>query len=500
MENKIHDDQLDDYVRKSFEDYEEDPAPDMWARVERDLAPASRLPRVSIWQNRWRVAAAAAIVLLLFGLVGEHFYYQKKISALSVRRGAEQALPAEKNMESIETNATQSRPSAAPGPAPALHEQQFLKVEKSPSSEQRQKVEASRQDSAYFISNKLPPIEKNFADQSSQPQVSQSTSLPNKPEEIVPTAPDPLSGIENNMLDANGAFSKLAVLEPLAGSISLLPSSMPAPPSRIQVDIEPVREPTGWYAGLHITPHFVLDNSPAPLRRPGGRPVFVSRQETPDFSSVAWLKIGKKLDSRWSLESGIGYSALSRTAVHTPHFRFGDGITDSVAGWRRFSYDLGAYSGSAAVSLGMERADSDPISDNEPVWLRIQTSERVQLLRIPLLAACRLGTGRLHAVVKAGVVGNFFLKNELDIAARVSQNNRFRPVQGNGSYTVQLEQSGAFFLGYWLSAGGEFKLSRHIGIIAESSFLGDFARRDAAGQRLPNPLSMGLNVGTNYYF
>ena len=141
-----------------------------------------------------------------------------------------------------------------------------------------------------------------------------------------------------------------------------------------------------------------------------------------------------------------------------------------------------------------------PPADNEQVPLKITTTERAELLRVPLLAAYQLGKGRLRGQLKAGLVGNFFLKNELDISAQVSQNARLRPLEGRSGYSVSLGQPKKFALGYWLSAGAEFKLSRHLSLVAEPSFAGDFARKDASGQRLPERLAWGLNVGAQYCF
>jgi hypothetical protein len=97
-------------------------------------------------------------------------------------------------------------------------------------------------------------------------------------------------------------------------------------------------------------------------------------------------------------------------------------------------------------------------------------------------------------------VGNFVLKNDLDISARVSQNARFRPVDGRGGYAVQLNEPSKFSLGYLLSAGAEYKFNRYLSAVLEPIFMGDFARKDAQGQRLPQHVSMGLNVGAAWYF
>ena len=132
--------------------------------------------------------------------------------------------------------------------------------------------------------------------------------------------------------------------------------------------------------------------------------------------------------------------------------------------------------------------------------LKITTTERSEVLRIPVTAGYRLGVGRWRGSLKAGLLGNFVLKNELDISTRVSQNARFRPVAGRQGYAVQVGDPEKFSLGYLLSAGAEFKCGRHLSLVAEPVFTGDFARKDPRGQRLPEHFSVGLNVGANWYF
>jgi len=506
MENKIHDDQLDDYVRKSFEDYEETPSGGMWDRIAGDLQPeVVPTPRLSFRRYRWQMAAAA-IVLLVSGLVYEHFYYEQKIRDLGTRNNDKQDLPVEKppmgSSKDVEKNALHDSRQQIGGGV-------FFEKNLEPLVSHSRNIETPFDSQGGTQSH---PPTQNVLSQNPNPaaQTLKKSSIQNQvlPENINNTPAAPKRelgaeeyGVENPVAaETLASFAKPADFEPLASQTFVPKTESRAQPVLRRLHIEPLKEPSGWYAGLQSTPHFIIDNTPTPGRRPGGRPVFISRQEKPEISADWWLKVGKKLSPRLSLESGVGFRKISRTATHTPHFRFGEGMMGGGPHRRDFTYDLNTYGGSAAVNLRMEQVDGAPVQDTEPISLRIKTSERTQLLRIPLLMAYRLGNGRLHSTIKAGLTGNFFLKNELDISARVSQSSRFQPVQGSGGHTVQLENQGKFFMGYWLSAGAEFKLSRHVSFVAEPSFSGDFPRNDASGRRLPEHFSLGLNVGVNYYF
>jgi hypothetical protein len=98
------------------------------------------------------------------------------------------------------------------------------------------------------------------------------------------------------------------------------------------------------------------------------------------------------------------------------------------------------------------------------------------------------------------MTGNFILNNEMGIATRVSSTGRFRPVQGSDGYTIKSGQAQRFFPGYCLAAGGIYQPKQWLGLSVELSFSGDFARNNAAGQRLPGQYAPALNAGANFYF
>ena len=166
-----------------------------------------------------------------------------------------------------------------------------------------------------------------------------------------------------------------------------------------------------------------------------------------------------------------------------------------------FDYDLDTYGGSSEVTLRMVQVDSNIIiPEDEPLQFQINTSERVQLLRIPALLTARVGQGRLTGMLKAGLVGNIVLRNEIEIVTRVSENTRFRPGEGSNAYTLRPDKAKKFFPGYQVSAGLEYRPSRHFSWVLEPAVAGEFARKNSAGRQLPSLVTIGVNAGMNYYF
>ncbi|MBK9336795.1 MAG: hypothetical protein IPM98_09480 [Lewinellaceae bacterium] len=519
MEKNIHNDPLDDYVRNTFDDYEENPAADMWSRVAGNLPPnAAPRPR-AFARYRLRIAAALILLLLFSGLVCTHFFYEKKWQNTAGNTAATQTNPAETTgRESVFSEKTP--PEAAQHTSNTAFPAQETAPMKSAAATDRTAGPLRADAPGRTAASPARPEQNTPVSIASEPNQPGAPPLPPANPAPLPAEqtslpagrPDPtLPPGQTTTQPPATSNSAPALPRPVAG-VALLESPLRALPHReaarpaMGVIARPPAAPThrtpGWYIGLHATPQRTFEQASAPAHRPGLRPVFVGEPERPGVSADWWFRAGKSLTRRIGLESGIGYGEATRKAVHTARFRFADGITNPGGPLtrRNYTYDLSTYGGSAAVSLRMEPVDgSAPVPDDEPVVARISTTERVQVLRIPLLLTCRLGNGRVQAVAKTGLTGNFFLKNDIEVTARASQNNRLRFVQ-NAANSVALERTDNLFLGYWASAGVAYHWGRHLRFVAEPAVAGNFARRDAQGRRLPDHVSAGLNVGLNWVF
>jgi hypothetical protein len=528
MEKNIHDDRLDDYVRKSFEEYEESPASDMWGRIEQELPPVGQKPVTGpanrpIRRYLWQMSAAASILLLISSLVCGRLYYENRIREISA---AQQNIPSESKAtqksaqspypaESVTANkeANQEHASASKGTTAALYTADSP-TNRIPSSSTRQ-TEAPLKNgsihtktlSAGVIVTPTPAIPGNATVASGHNMT--ETALPAiATTERTPTqanAVDHSAAIEHAGDDTAtpGDFptpiNDLPILEPK--KITFIAYTVPGfqQPS---FPIKPSRTPSGWYLGLQITPTLLVEKENA--SRPGTiRPHVISTQEKLHFTADYWLKAGKQLSGRWGFESGIGYRTLERSNMHRARFRFmngrpgGGGQTSSYD----FDYDLDTYGGSTEVTLRMEQVDSNTVvPEDEPLQFQVKTSERLQLLRLPVLLTAHMGRGRLTGVLKAGLIGNVALRNEIEIVTRVSENTRFRPGEGSNAYILRPDKTQKFFMGYQVSAGLEYRPTKHFSWVLEPTLAGDFARKNSAGKQLPAIVTVGLNAGMNYYF
>lgn len=515
MEKNIHDDRLDDYVRKSFEDYEEWPAADMWERVEGALplveAPVAA-PKFGMRVFWSRMAVAATILLLLSALVCNHLYYENRLLQMAVQQ----------QHKDVDV-ATPSAPSPAPsagnptdrnGSVSQANAQGMLQETNAGISVEKVQPDAGKQHDSHPVvpsttSTSTTNVQLAPTHQPGNPMAASELPLLPPPPAITPL--DHPAAPQQALVDLPAAAPDSAPNYSLKinnlSPIDLINTSpLVYQPSFSTPIIRPLPTPdvlaARWYVGIHSTPVLLVEKT-GPERPAGLRPRLVSTQVKTNFSADYWLKVGRKGSGIWGFESGVGYRTVERTTTHTARFRLMNGRLYTGAQERGydFDYDLDTYSGSMEVTMRMEQVDpAANLPESEPVRIQVTAREQTSMLRIPLVATATLGKNRLQTVFKAGLLGNVILDRQLDIIARSSENTLLQPGQGAQAYSLRQASTGNVFLGYQVSGGLEYRTGKHFSWVLEPSLAGEFPRKNNAGRQLPSITTVGVNAGVNYWF
>lgn len=499
MEKNIHDDRLDDYIKKSFDDYEENPSPDMWDRVEGGMPAAKVKPPVRYFFSayRWQLAAATVILLLISRLVCVQFYYEDKLRTISEQQL--KALPtdggnAPEPLSIIETTTSKpAEPTGLPGEMTHNYSAESSHIAADIEAKRSNKVAHKPANASNNTRNNRIPLVAASPGKKMQTQVSPITEqpVPNNIASLEPATP------------ALVRVPKIAEFQTLTFKTPLLSFDRTAQPSMVDVPIKKFKSASGWYAGISITPHLIVEKTVTPHRTmPNPRRLFANKQERPQVSANVAVRLGKKISSRFALESGLGFQSLTRKATHLARFEYRDGHTIQNPGGqdsRSFDYDLNTYGGSASVSLRTELSGSDIPGADEQVRALITSKESIQLLQIPFLGVGRFGHGRTQAVIKAGLVGNYFVKNQIALSAFAFENHKLRLRHSDG-FSVEYKRPQHFILGYQLAAGLEFRLNKNLNLAVVPTFTGDFKRNDPQLGKLPGHSSFGVSMGANWWF
>lgn len=474
MEKKLYNDRLEDYVKKSFEDYEEIPPGDMWNRIEEELPPQApvRRPPGFLYLYKWQIAAASVIMLLACRLLLVQSYYEQQLRSIAAQNqmvgSIKQSLSAAPEITSNKTISTEN----------------FGGSYTRSTATHAQKINTT--DNASQLPGMVP-------DNSVGGLVVNQPSLP-------PEDGKTVQQVFNQQVSDIADFSRL----PAAGPVMLKTSNPVSIPSAVTPIIKPVGGGRKWYVLAGIAPGRIKERQMPP--RPGGHsPVFASRSEMPETTTSFSLRIGRALNRKMAVEGGLSYQEMKRETIHKPRFEFREGQTIPTGGThhqqaRSFQYDLNTYGGAASVTLRADVVGGNIPDENERIEAVIKSNEHIQLLQVPLTVAGRIGEGRLLGVIRAGVVGNYMISNNFEVTAYQLDNPELQ-LQDNNAYTVEFHSPRRFFPGYQIALGAEYRVSGKLSVSAFPVITGDFPRKDNFhGGNLPGQSVLAFTAAASYWF
>ncbi len=514
MEKNNYNNQLDDFVQKSFDDYEENPSSNMWDRIEADLPTKdNKRPLVWWWTNdrlRW-AAAAAMIVLVGSTVLCIRYYYEQKI--LAIERA---------HQEGIKANQYGTVPNIAPMPS-----RESTTQDTSISTPVLTEKDATPSLSRPNKPKNIVPIATQTDRLMTNPVSGQSRPLPSPPsrEKIVANQiQTPNKVVTNDPKNIEPTASQPDAAPPAIADLALLPMAL-IPTVRKQVlddpqgvihlkavaldfsskpSIIPVKKHLNWYIGISGTPRLLVRQGKPPAATtpsPGQRPRYRAEQDGPDLSSDIWVRGGVQFQSPFGIETGIGFQNVERQSNHKVRFAYREGTFIPSTGTRskQFNYDLNTYGGEASVTLRTEENTAQSPGDDEAIRATIVSKEQIQLLHVPLLGVVRLGQHKTQLVIKAGLQGSWFLKNEVAVSTFDLNASRLRPLPGRGISLVY-DKPNTFKLGYAVSAGIEYRLNQHWRLLATPAMSGYFKQKSGAGNKNQGNFTAGLHLGTQYWF
>jgi hypothetical protein len=520
MEQNYKQDPLEEYFRRTLDDYEAMPSDDLWERVEADLPPPAAPVQPWWMPYRFLLALTAVIALGVLALL---------VPDSSLRRPQPSAAPTHgRNLKpdtshfstkkpaypqqtfthrsTVRTQNPSTLPHSAPVPANAA-----------PSGAPSSASPSARSLPAFTRAAASRGLSPSSPAAVAPPQVLALPEAAATAEEGGSEATRPTSPVWPRQAPENAASPRPPSAMAASASeevlpLAALPARMPAaaasthrplglPPAAPL--IRPARLLSGWSAGLYAGCTYTPAAPTPPI--PGGKPPHMMFVHQPQAMRPVWeggLRLRKRISAHWGIEMGAVYSEQTRTSAYLSRFHFGDGRPLSGGGHppsrREFSHHLNTPNGSAAVDLRMEPTNaSDPIPPGEIIRVRAETTEQSSWLKVPVLASFSAGSGRILGIARAGLMAEILLKSDLRLTSFTSENHRLR-LAPDTKPILRWTPTRTLSVGYWVSAGAAFRWSRHITLTAEPTLTGRFSNRDAKGQQLPNPASWGGQVGLWY--
>ncbi len=499
MEDKLHNDGLDDFLRKSFGQYDDSPSDGLWDKIESDLAgqPAVR-PLATV--RRWWVVAAAAVLLAL--VVCQYFYYNSEIAQLSkkveqneteIKRLEQQKaapqIPVEEVRPSGEINAdlnpTATNPPAfADGGQP--QEPQLMDGGNIFENNQIDESEAGPVTA-------IPPTDKpentpSILETRNNELVGETKNLEVLQSDRSPTTPGFIGVLDQKELRSMAAGQQLAVV------------GFPVE------QIIPAKPKGEFSIGIHRIEMNTQERISTLIQRPAlmnGRRVFDGRRTNQGRTRISGLTANYDTGGNWFFESGGNIRAVEFTNIHRPALRFKDRVMPNgnpPGVGHEFDYSLNTAAGLVDIEVRAEQTDAgEVISENDEIRMEIATKQTIEYVSVPFLVGHKFGNGRLHFELKAGFMANFLTKNDFEITkvsfldARFRGSNTVRPRgRGPNLKSTTFDLMVAVGLEYELGNGWSASLSPTLLKSAGNAHLDRYIQSTS--------VSTGIDVGVGYRF
>jgi hypothetical protein len=533
MKDDLHNDRLEEFLRKSLEGHSEDPPADLWSKIAGNLelpvadlpsaAPTQLTPRLRVLRQWWSVAAAAAVMTGL--LIGQHFYFSGKIEHLNkaLEQNATQLKELEQKRlveqqqqttlqmeEAIESQAAAQNLTTAESEVPSNVLQG--KTQHDQPAKQKRVIRSS--------ANQNPKQKKQVNNTEGNAPPTSIANAQNEEKNAGNPVENTAQANETKQMEEKPAAAPMeaAVVAkqpdmPRTWGRKLMPLQMPELPAPTAKSIIPAiaQQDSRYFIGLQMMPMITnqkVDNIKA--KEPGPQPPFPPKRDNSftaenEKSIKSWMTgvaLETKLTPKLRLGTGLNYRVLDIETTHEICLKYSDG--KPVHGnhdEREYEYELNTATGSVQMLVSAAATGSpSSLSDTTKVEAKIKTSEHLTFASLPLYANYSIGNGRLRVLAKAGLIFNFLLDSDfsLDRIER-PQDSKFQ-FDRRGSRHGSANDLQTLTASYMASLGLEYQLSKSLSLRAEPTVMGSLTSLHNNPFIESSEFSAGLNVGVMYSF
>jgi|GEM_PF-2761738 len=552
VEDKLHNDRLEEFLRKSLEGHSEAPPADLWSKIEANLEPPVVVrPRLLSVRGWWAVAAAAAVVGML--LVGQHLYFSGKINQMSreLERNSSQ-------IKQLEARKLTGEPSGEPsGKQQDING--ILKETEDGDNEAMEEAVATQNDNVEAENNQVVQnAEGGFAEQkkkanneavkpqsvqkigdarkqgvagsSSNPIAEQKKKANNEEKKTAPSKPNgETPAAENELVDVPKNEAKNANIPselnselvenqtirtgdmPKVWPKSFKPLEMPelglpqansivVASQLVSKGISIGPDASLMYSKLKISD---LKHKPGPGPGPGPDPHkdFDSQRKISGQTFMAGVSVEKSIAPHVYIGTGVAYKKAAFQETHLLDLKFGEFDKNPHNDHEHnFEYNLNTAVGTVEMTVRAESTEpSQQIPDDEEVEAEVTTNQQLKYISMPVYAGYSLGNGRLRALVQAGFMLNFLQSSEFCVDSIKSLNPRFefkrkeqQPGRPDNLQSVSVD--------YLASVGLEYQFSKSLSLRLTPTVVGSLTSRHNNPYIQSSELSAGLDMGVRYSF
>ncbi|MEO1213645.1 MAG: hypothetical protein AAFY45_08985 [Bacteroidota bacterium] len=472
MEPKGHNENLENYFRKSLEEagqsgLAEDwntPSPEVWNQIHKEVKPGS-LNRTVFYQR----AAIMLLLLLLFLTFYQNHQQENKIGELSDRL--------ETYEESLNTIKSELASTSKSTEARAAKEEEIPRIGKRGASiETLPKSEVRK----VFASKILGGILSSVTNPTYQMEENLSTgSLSTKQ---IPT---------NTHYTSDGLNAHPTYLPQL--------TLHSAPQFLIEEEAEITRKQSvkGNRNYVRMLAGPLLASSDLIVLNPDRNRL--------NFSYIKGLQVGRNLNKNLSIELGIQYFQLNIEARSLRLLKFKqnqetlnpDGLYESS-----FSFELPGIESTESSELVLSRAQEESIPEDTSIPIEVLTENTKSYLQLPLVIQYAFDINKLRVGLRAGILNSFRLDNETDISALSLEIEDFSSLDvmhrrgPRGGKKDRVSYRPAMTAGL----GIEYNFNDRLGLVIQPTYERDFDKTKVKRNKKIHSQSLSLSSGLIYKF
>jgi len=472
MEPQEHNENLENYFRKSLEEAEQSglaegwntPSPDVWNQIHKEVKPAAS-KRIVFYQR----AAIMLLLLLLFLTFYQNHQQENKIGELNDRLETY-----EESLKSIKSELAS---------ASKATEEALAKVEEIPTIAKREESIAPS-----------PKVEtrKVFASKVSEERTQSVIDVPLQIQEKL----SPISLSAKQIPTSTHYTSDGLSAHPIY--LSQLPLYS-APPLLSEEEAEISRKQS--FKGNRNYVRMLA----GPLLASSDMIVLDPNRNSLNFSYIKGLQIGRNLNKNLSIELGIQYFQLNIEARSFRLVKFkqnqetlnADGLYESS-----FSFELPGVESAENTELVLSRAQEESIPDDTSIPIEILTKNTKSYLQLPLVIQYAFDINKLRVGLRAGILNSFRLDNETDISALSLEIDDFSSLDvmhrrgPRGPKKDRVSYRPAMTAGL----GIEYNFNDRLGLVIQPTYERDFDKTKVKRNKKIHSQSLSLNSGLIYKF
>ncbi len=495
MKEYTNKDGLEDFLRNSFDEYEQSPSDQVWDQIEQDLV---REPKgMYLFSSIWLRAAAVLVVVL--GL-GHYFLYQHLVGALTQ----------EINQNAIEIQRLEQR-----------IDQDQIRIDQFPVPLKDTTINEEYDGEKNKFDRPVARLERK---ESGWPLLPIPTlGIPNPPgslqaekarvssESITGSVAGPerltrLAGVSERKQQHSD--SRITPFSPLLSNVRLLPlrNRQPSVKSFLE-DSDTRRGALAFRLGVHYSPYFTVAklSSPAarqPIPPTAGGGTNDALTKITGFSYSAGLSASLDIGNHWFLETGVNYRSFNLSSDLQLRFEFaqfqpGGGTNDPQFA---LQYPVSTPAGDVAIELVAIQSDpAEVIEDEEIINLNLKTTHVEQQLSIPLLVGYRFGKSPVTFELKGGILANYLLDTDFLIDGVEFTDNQLREDFPNRRNRPQPELKALTF-DYLVGGGVNYRITPSWEVSLSPVFIGSITNPPEHASFRVRELSAGVDFGLNLIF